>query len=157
RSGENPAAWKGNLAHALPKRSKARRVVHHPALPYREMPSFVEDLKDVDGMGSDAMLFTILTAARTGEAIGAQWSEIDLDAALWRVPPERTKTVREHRVPLSAPTLKLLQRLQRQTGGKDYVFPGTKRDKPISNMAMLKTLERMGRDDITVHGFRSSF
>lgn len=157
RDGENPAAWKGNLAHALPKRSKARRVVHHPALPYREMPSFVEDLQDLEGLSSDALLFTILTAARTGEAIYAKWEEIDVEAALWTVPAERTKTAREHRVPLSAPAMKLLRRLQKTTGRKGYVFPGSKPKKPLSNMAMLKTLERIGRTDLTVHGFRSSF
>jgi integrase len=157
RKGENAAAWKGNLAPALRKRSKARRVVHHPALPYKEVPAFVEELKDAEGIGADAMLFTILTAARTGESIGAKWEEFDLDAALWAVPAERTKTAREHRVPLSEPAMRLLRRLSKTTGGKGFVFPGGRRGKPLSNMAMLKTLERMGRDDLTVHGFRSSF
>jgi integrase len=157
RSGENPAAWKGNLAHALPVRSSARQAAHHPALPYREMAAFVTALKGQGGISADALLFTILTAARTGEAIGARWSEIDLDAATWTVPADRTKTAREHRVPLSGPALKLLRTLHKATGGDGFVFQGMKLKRPLSNMAMLKTLERMGRDDLTVHGFRSSF
>lgn len=154
REGDNPAAWKDNLDEALEKKGRA---VHHPALPYRELAAFYGLLEAQDGVASDALRFTILTAARTGEALGAEWPEIDLDAALWKVPGERTKTKREHRVPLSLQAVAILRKLHKLTGGEGPVFPGQKRDKPLSNMAMLKVLERMKRDDLTVHGFRSSF
>src|SRR5215471_5549833 len=97
REGPNPAQWKGNLAHILPARDKVRRVTHHTALPYAELPTFIADLRDRPGMGARALEFTILTAARTGEVIGARWSEIDLVEKVWMVPAERMKAGREHR------------------------------------------------------------
>jgi len=147
RRGENPAAWKGNLAHALPKRSEVAAVSHHAALPYAELAAFMAELRQRDGMAARALEWTILTACRTGEAIGATWGEFDEEARTWTIPAERMKAGREHRVPLSEPALALLARVDR-TGSRIF---------PLSNMAMAMTLRRMGRGDLTVHGFRSSF
>ncbi|MBP2497809.1 integrase [Methylobacterium sp. PvP062] len=155
RSGENPARWKGHLSNLLPKRSKVRKVEHHPALPFAEVPAFMKKVGEHSGVASKLMAFTILTAARTGEALGALWSEIDMQAGVWTLPAERMKAEVEHKVPLSAPALALLAEMQ----GLDdiYVFPGNRAGRPLSNMAMLMLLRRMGQDDITAHGFRSSF
>jgi integrase len=157
RGGENPARWKGHLENLFPARAKVRSVEHHPALPYRELPAFMTKLAAEEGLGARALQFAILTAARTNEVILADWAEIDFDNAVWTVPAKRMKAKREHRVPLSKPALAVLREQVRTTGGKSYIFPGARPKRPLSNMAMLKTLERMGRDDITVHGFRSTF
>jgi integrase len=157
REAQNPARWKGHLSKLLPARSKVRKVRHHPALPYAEVGSFMAALRSQEGTGARALEFAILTAARTGETIGAKWSEIDFVDATWTVPAERMKGgQREHRVPLGLGALSILQRMHalRQN---EFVFPGDRPGKPISNMAMLQLLERMGRGDITVHGFRSTF
>lgn len=156
RRGENPARWKGHLANLLPKRSRVKKVEHHAALPFAEVRAFMKVLGEQPGVSAQALAFTILTAARTGETIGATWSEIDLDAGVWTVPAERMKAGAEHRVPLSDPALQILREMEAIRLG-EFVFPGGKRGRPLSNMAMLKTLERMSRDDLTVHGFRSSF
>ena len=156
RDGENPARWRGNLENLLPKRSKVRKVQHLAALSYRDIGAFMTALRDQKSLAARALELLILTATRTNEALGASWSEIDLDAATWLVPGERTKTSRDHRIPLPAPAVALLRELHRGRDG-DYVFPGGKRRKPLSNWSMLMLLERMKRDDITVHGFRSTF
>jgi integrase len=155
RRGENPARWRGHLDNLLPKRSKVAAVEHHAALRYAEVGAFMSALRDQPGVGAKALELVILTAARTGEAIGAQWSEIDLDAAVWTVPGERMKAGREHRVPLSKPAVAILRKMQ--GASKEFVFPGGKRGRALSNMALTAVLKRMGRDDLTVHGFRSSF
>jgi integrase len=157
REGENPARWKGHLSNIFPPRSKARKVEHHPAMPYAEVPAFMASLRAEVGLAPDALEFTILTAARTDETLRAQWSEIDFDKALWTVPGDRMKKGREHRVPLSKPVLAILRERHAATGGQGFIFPGMRPKKPLSNMAMAKVLERMKRDDVTVHGFRSSF
>jgi integrase len=158
REGENPARWRGHLDHLLPARGKVRRVKHHAALAVDQVPAFLAALEQQDGVAALALRFAILTAARTGEVIGARWGEIDLAARLWRLPPQRMKSGREHRVPLAPPTLELLAQLrEHQVDEADYLFPGLRPGKPISNMAMLVMLRRMGRGDITTHGFRSSF
>jgi integrase len=158
RAGENPARWRGHLENLLPKRAKVRKVKHHAALPYPEMHAFMTALRGQDGTAARAMAFVILTAARTGEAIGARWSEIG-DDGVWIVPGERMKAGNEHRVPLSAPALAILRGMRPE--GEDepdgYIFPGGKAGEPLSNMAMLELLRRMGRADVTVHGFRSTF
>jgi integrase len=154
RNGENPALWKGNLDHLLPARSKVRRVKHHAAMSYRDVPAFLTALAAQPGVSPQALRFVILTVARTGEAIGARWPEADTEAAVWTVPAERMKARREHRVPLNAPALEILGELAR---AGEYVFPGLKRGRPLSQMALLMTLRRMKVDDVTVHGFRSSF
>jgi integrase len=152
RKGENPARWKGHLENLLPKRSKVARVEHHAALAYAELGAFMVELRRREGTAARALEFTILTAARTGEVIGAAWSEIDFQALLWTVPAERMKASKEHRVPLSEAALSILRPLyEARTGDAgDKVFP-------LSNMALLMLLRRMGRGDLTAHGFRSTF
>ena len=155
RTGDNPARWRDHLDNLLPKRSKVKKVEHHPALPYADMGAFVKDLRARGGMAALALEFTILTAARTGEIVGARWDEIDLDGKTWTIPPERMKAEKEHRVPLCNRTVEILEELQKLGG--EFVFPGLKPKKPLSNMAMLRLLQRMERSDLTVHGFRSTF
>jgi integrase len=155
RAGDNPARWRGHLAHLLPHREKVRAVRHHPAMAYVEVPAFLGEICDVEGMSARALEFTILTAARTGEAIGARWDELDLDARVWTVPAERTKSGREHRVPLSGRALEIVQSLAREPDNP-FVFPGARRGRSLSNMAMLQLLRRQ-RPGLTCHGFRASF
>ena len=154
RAGENPALWKGHLDKLLPSRTKVAKVVHHPALTYPELPEFMAALRDHDSISARALEFTILTAARTGEIIGARRSEIDEVLAVWTIPADRMKGDREHRVPLSRRAIEVIQCLPK---GVTYLFPGGRVGGHLSNMAMLKLLERMKRDDLTVHGFRSTF
>ena len=113
RQGPNPAQWKGNLAHILPARAKVRKVVHHAALPFDDMPAFLIALRGREGTSARALEFAILTAARTGEVLGARWDEINLDERLWTVPTSRMKAGREHRVPLSDAALAVLTRCGR--------------------------------------------
>ncbi len=154
RSGENPARWRGHLDQMLPKRQRLSRG-HHSAIAYDEVPVFVAALRLREAPAARLLEFTILTAARTGEALRARWSEVDLDKAIWTVPASRMKSGREHRVPLAQQTLAILT--DRPRGGDDaFVFAGS-HGRPLSNMAMLTLLKRMGRSDITVHGFRSAF
>ena len=138
----------------LPHQSAAKRVRHHPALPFTELPAFMAELRENESISARALEFTILTAARTGETIGAKWSEIDLDAAVWTVPGERMKGGKEHEVPLSKEAVTLLENLPREKGG--YMFAGARAKKPLSNMAMLQLLRGI-RSGLTVHGFRSTF
>jgi integrase len=154
RTGENPAAWDGNMIHALPARNTIAKVEHHAALPFTELPDFMTQLAAREGIAAMALEFTILNASRTGEITSCRWSEIDLDAKLWIIPAERMKAKKEHRVPLTSRTLAILKALPREG---DFVFPGARKGVPISNMAMAEVLKRMGRLDITVHGFRSTF
>jgi len=156
RVGENPARWKGHLSEALPALSKVRKIKHHAALPYAYVGAFITNLRTHQGGAAAALEFAILTATRTGEVIGARWSEIDMTASVWSIPAERMKAGVEHRVPLSEQALAVLRRAE-QEKVNDIVFSGQKLGRPLSNMAMLKVLERMDRDDITVHGFRSTF
>ncbi len=155
RAGENPARWRGHLDKLLPAKSKIAPVRHHAALPYAEIPEFMAELRRQDGSSFRALEFTILAATRTGETIGARWPEIDDGNGVWTVPAERMKGARRaHRVPLAARAIQILAELPSEG---DYIFPGGREGKPLSNMAMLKALERMGRGDLTVHGFRSTF
>jgi integrase len=159
RGGDNPARWRGHLAKLLPPTNKVARVEHHMALPWSHIGGFMAELRDQDGVAARALEFTILTAARTGEVIGATWAEIDLRAGLWTVPAERMKAGREHRVPLPDASLDVLKAVaaMRDDPAGGWVFPGAKAGKPLSNMSMIMLLRRMKRPDITVHGFRSSF
>lgn len=156
RGGENPARWKGHLEHLLPNISREDRVVHHAALPYQQIGKFMESLRATEGVAARALEFLILTAARTGEVIGAKWAEIDETNRVWTVPPERMKAKKEHRVPLSEQAWTIIQDMKRRAAG-DYVFPSRVQNKPLSNMAMLAVLKRMERTDLTAHGFRSTF
>jgi integrase len=156
RKGDNPARWTGHLEHTLPAKGKIAKVEHHAALPYRELPAFMQELRPREGSAARVLEFTILTAARTGEVIGAQWSEIDFDTKTWTVPAGRMKGSREHRVPLSERALEVLHGLHREDGN-DYVFIGAQRGGGLSSMSMNAVLNRMDRNDITVHGFRSTF
>ena len=156
RNGENPARWRGHLDKLLPARAKIRKVEHHPALPYDAIADFTAALRGQEGIAAPALEFLILTSARTGEIIGAGWDEVDLEDKIWVVPGARMKAGREHRVPLSAAALAIIKKMK-EIRQSDFVFPGGKKGKPLSNMAMLALLKRMGRDDLTAHGFRSTF
>ena len=154
RSGENPARWRGHLDHLLPKRQKLTRG-HHAAMPYTDVPDFIADLRRREAVAALALEFCILNASRSGEVLGAKWAEIDQKAKVWTVPPERMKGGREHRVPLSARSLQILEQVEAVRTG-DFVFPGQKRGRPLSSMALEMLLRRMAVD-VTTHGFRSSF
>jgi integrase len=156
RVGENPARWRGHLDKLLANVSRRRRTVHFASMVHAEVPAFFATLGEQDGIAADALAFTILCACRTNETIGARWSEIDLQNRVWAVPGNRMKSGRDFRVPLSPAAVKLLESLPGGEGDS-FVFPGQKRDRPLSNMALAMTLRRMKRDEVTVHGFRSSF
>ena len=154
RSGDNPARWAGHLREVLPPPDKTRQVKHHAALPFAELPAFMSELAKREGVAARALEFTILTAARTGETIGATWNEIDFKNKTWTVPADRMKGRKEHVVPLSVPAIEILRGLPREA---DFVFIGGQRNNGLSNMAMAAVLKRMGRSDVTVHGMRSVF
>lgn len=156
RQGENPARWRGHLDKLLPKKTRVRQVEHHAALPYSGSADFMAELGQQEGVAARALEFAILTAARTGEVIGARWEEINLTDRLWTIPAGRMKAGREHRVPLSEATLAVLEKMAAIRSG-EFVFPGGRSGRPISNMAVLMLLRRMGRGELTAHGFRSSF
>lgn len=156
RSGENPARWRGHLSHLLPARSKIAAVEHHASLPYADMPAFMAELRARAASASRALAFCILTATRTSETLEAEWSEIDLAGKVWTIPAARMKNGKPHRVPLSDDAITLLAHLPR-IDGSDYVFPGERQNRPLSNMAFLMLLRRMGRGELTAHGFRTSF
>ena len=152
RQGENPARWRGHLAQILPARTKLSRG-HHKAMPYDAIPTFVKQIQEREAVAALALEFVILTAARTGEVIAAEWDEVDLAKAVWTVPAGRMKAGKEHRVPLSARAVEILKATQGLR--KEWLFPATKGGK-MSGMAMAMLLRRM-KVDVTVHGFRSGF
>jgi integrase len=154
RSGENPARWRGHLAQLLPALAKKSRVVHHKAMPFTEVGSFVAKLREVSGVVSRCLEFTILTATRTSEAINARREEFELNNATWTIPASRMKASKEHRVPLSPRAVEIVRDLLEQKN--EYLFHSARKDKPICNMTMLNLRKRMGVEE-TVHGFRSSF
>jgi integrase len=161
RSGPNPARWKGHLDKLLPAKGTVRPVKHHAALPYAEHPAFMQELREQNGIAARALEVTILTTLRTGAVIGAERSELDYREKVWTVPKERMKwkngqTPRDHKVPLSDRVIGILEELPREQGS-DYIFIGNKPGRSLSNMAMLKLLDRMGRGELTTHGFRSTF
>ena len=156
RQGENPAHWRGHLDKLLPARTKVARVEHHAALPYAELPSFLLALREQQGAAARALEFAILTAARSGEVRGARWSEIDLIDKVWTIPARRMKGGREHRIPLAPRALAIMREMHAHADD-GFVFPGNRPGKPFSKMAIPDVLHRMGRGDVTVHGFRSSF
>lgn len=160
RSGENPARWKGHLDQLLPKRAQLTRG-HHAALPFPDVPAFIQDLRTRPGMSALALEFTILTAARSGEVRGTTWREIDLTKAVWTVPASRMKAGREHRVPLCRRAVEILGQVAMLAGDdpEAFVFPGPKGSgTALSDAAFSALLKRMGKDGVlTPHGFRSSF
>lgn len=172
RQGENPAMWRGHLDALLAPAAKVKKVRHHPALPYALAAAFLAELRQMPGSGARALEFAILTATRSGEARLAQWGEIDLDAKLWTIPAERMKAKREHWVPLSEQAIQLIKALPK-IGGSDYLFPGDRDKKPLSDMTLTAVIRRMNESDdekarlkwadpktghaITAHGFRSTF
>jgi integrase len=153
RTGENPARWRGHLDKILPKPTKVAKVRHHPALPYAKLPAFMRRLRKLPGAGPAALEFTILTAVRTSEAIGATWREFDLDRALWEIPGDRTKSRRPHVVPLSERVVEILRGLKAAKTRHPFEYRG----KPVGEGAMASVLRRMRMTHITVHGFRSTF
>jgi integrase len=156
RTGENPAAWRGNLEHVLHKPDALTRTTHHAAMPHAAVSAFMKKLAAVDGIGARALEFTILTACRSGEARGATWDEIDLASAVWAIPAGRMKSGKEHRVPLSDAALAVLADMKAKRLN-DIVFPGIRDRKPLSDMSLAKALKSAGGSDFTVHGFRSTF
>ncbi len=153
RRGSNPAVWRGQLEFLLPRPEKLKKVVHHPALPYKDLPAFIKELRKRNCIAGLALEFCILTAARTGEVIYAKWEEISGD--VWTIPGERMKVGKTHQVPLGSRCMEILHQAKHLAPNSPYIF--SRGQNPLSNMAMLELLKRMGRDEITVHGFRSSF
>lgn len=161
RTGDNPARWAGHLDKLLPKPSKIRKRRHHPAVPYMDVPHAIKRIHAAPGVAPQALIFTALTAARSVEVFGAKWSEIDIKHKLWTVPAERMKAGKTHRVPLSSQAIQLLETQPRHVNN-DYIFPGRKQGKPLSNMSMLKVMRTLQLQDekgqtAVPHGFRSSF
>jgi integrase len=154
--GDNPARWRGHLAMILPAPGAIAKVQHHPALPWGEIGAFMRELRSREGVAARALEFTILTAARTSEVLGAEWAEIDFDAATWVVPASRMKADKEHRIPLAPPAIELLRNLYTETNN-DLVFIGQQTGRGLGDRALAEQLSKMGRTDITVHGFRSTF
>jgi integrase len=155
RTGDNPARWNGHLEQILPLRSKVHKVKHFAALPYSDIPDYFRKLRKVESLASKALAFLIITATRSGEARGATWNEIDLDAGVWNIPPNRMKSDRPHRIPLTSEALKILNEVK-PFEKDNFVFPGLGKDKPISDAAIRKLLKQ-SYPELTVHGFRSSF
>jgi integrase len=156
RTGENPARWRGHLDHLLPAKAKVRKVEHHAALPYARIGTFLAALRKQDCISARALEILILAATRTGETLGATWNEVDMGAKLWTLPSGRMKAGKEHRVPLSDAALSVLRQMH-AIRHSDYVFPGARDGRPLSETSLLMLLRRMGRGDITAHGFRSTF
>ena len=160
RDGENPARWRGHLENVLPALSRVRKVEHLAALPYAELPTFLANLRRRAAVAARALELLVLTAARTGEVIGSRWNEIDLFDKTWTVLTGRMKAHREHRVPLSPRALAVLREMKATHNGNDdnaFIFPGPNPRRPLSNVALLRLLERMQLDNLTVHGFRATF
>lgn len=156
RTGDNPARWKGHLDHFLARRSRVATVVHHAALPIDETPGFIQTLQREETIVARALEFCILNATRTNETMGMRWSEYDEKAQLWNVPGVRMKAGRDHRIPLAPRSLSILAEMQ-DIRTSDFVFPGGIKERPLSSMAFLMLLRRLERQDITAHGFRSTF
>jgi integrase len=173
RTGENPARWKGHLAGELPQPRKVKRVLHRPALAWHDIGAFMAALTERDGISAQALRFTILTAARTGEVRGTRWREVDRETKVWTVPGDRMKAARMHRVPLSPASLAVLSEVRAlMTKPDDLVFPSARKNVALSDMALSEVVRRMneGAEDgapprwhdaegraVVPHGFRSTF
>jgi integrase len=157
RSGDNPALWRGRLDKLLPKRVKVQKPVHFPAMDYRELPGYFQALRKRDSVATRALAFTILTAARNGEARAVTSDELDIKGKVWTIPDNRMKADREHRVPLSAEALKIIKEMEPFKRHTDhFIFPGQAHAKPISEASLLKIVKQQDKT-LTVHGFRSTF
>ena len=156
QGGENPAAWRGNLDSILPKPNKLKDVKHHAAMPYKDVPAFMTTLAERSGLSARALELLIFTCCRSGEVLNAQWPEIDLEQRLWTIPKERMKMKAPHVVPLTDPVHEMLKNLYDKRRD-EWVFPGNKRNKPLSGMVLEMLLRRMEYGHFTPHGFRSSF
>ncbi len=156
-SGENPARLRGHLDKILSKTAKVKRVRHFPALPYEDIGIFLQELRHRKGYSALALEFLILTAARTSEIIGAKWAEIDFEKKVWTLPADRMKVGKEHRVPLCSRAIEILKNITSNRNPEEHVFSGWKQNKGLSNNALLALLKKMGRSNITAHGFRSTF
>ncbi|HMA71783.1 MAG TPA: integrase arm-type DNA-binding domain-containing protein [Xanthobacteraceae bacterium] len=172
--GKNPAQWQGHLEHLLAARSKVHKVVNHPALPWEQIPEFMQELRRVEGLAAKCLEYTILTAARSGESRGTPWEgEINTKDRVWIVQASRMKREREHRIPLTAPALAIIEYM-REVRQNDYVFPGDKGAEPLSDMALTEVIRRVNQArkkaglplwvdpkqenrEVVPHGFRSSF
>jgi integrase len=153
RQGDNPARWRGHLQKLF---ARKKDTVHHAALPYDELAGFLEALRKQEETAARALHFAILTAGRSGEVLGVRWDEIDLDEQVWTIPASRMKAGKEHRVPLSKEALAILAEQQKVREG-DFVFAGSKAGRPLGPNAMTSVLRHIGRGELTVHGFRSTF
>lgn len=169
--GDNPAEWKGNLEPILGNLKQESRP--HPSLPYDQVSTFVQHLRQKDGISPKALEFAILTACRSGEIFGAIWQEIDLKNKVWTIPKERMKAEKEHRVPLSEPAIELLKSIQTDTRPQSYIFPAHRTGSKLSDMSLTALIKRMHEQKlkenglgyidpkqnriITTHGFRSTF
>ena len=155
RDGDNPARWRGHLNQLLPAKSKVRHVVHHAALPFRELPAFMARIRKQSSVSARALEFLVLTATRTSETLCAHWDEIELRDRTWTIPAPRMKGGKEHRVPLTNRALAILKEMA-ELRQNDFVFFGAKQGRPLSNMALSMLLRDL-RPGVTVHGFRSTF
>lgn len=156
RSGDNPAAWRGNLEHALHKPNELTSRTHHAAMPHSEASAFIVALDEVSGVSSNALELVVLTACRSGEVRGAIWPEFDFVAKIWTIPAIRMKSGKEHRVPLSDQAMRLLVAMKKQSIN-EFVFPGVRAGKPLSDASLGKALAAAGASEFTVHGMRSTF
>jgi len=155
--GTNPARWKNHLSEVLPPPRQLAPIIHHKAMAYRDVPTFMVELRKDPGGAARALEFLILTAVRTSEAVGARWDEIDFDSKTWTIPAQRMKGHREHRVPLSPACIELLCKLPRQDGNP-FVFIGRRVGAGLDRMALRWVMDRLGQNGLTTtHGFRSSF
>lgn len=155
RKGENPARWKGHLALLLPKRKRLTQG-HHPAMPFEQTPAFMARLRARPALAARALEFTILTAARTSEAIYARPAEVDLVHKVWDVPADRMKMEVPHRVPLCDRACQIVRELMEEVPEAEFIFQKADGE-PLSTAAMSALLKRMGDDAYSVHGFRSTF
>jgi len=156
---ENPARWKGNLIHLLPRRKNKKQVRHHAAIPYEEMPDFMRRLRSRPAIAARALELTVLCATRTNETLKMRWSEVNLQTEVWTIPKERMKMNIEHRIPLPPRAIEIIREIPRgsECNSDSYVFPGQSRGSPLSQMSMTMLLRRMKLGHYTVHGMRSSF
>ena len=156
--GENPARYQGALSHLLPKASKIKKSVHHPALPFQKIGEFMSELRSHSGYSALALELLILTATRTSEIIEAKWDEFNLDSKVWTIPGERMKAGKEHRIPLNTRAMEILEHLK-TIRVNSYLFPSTlHKEGCLSNMALLSMMRKMDKySDYVPHGFRSTF